>query len=261
MTTTERTMAVGVFTDRAFADRALEDLQNAGFTNDQIGFILPDQHAHTGEQRMSNAATGAVSGGVLGGLIGAAVSLLIPGIGPALAGGILAGVVVGAVAGGLAGALVHMGVPEEEARYYQEELERGHILVTVDAQNRYQEAVSILRRDGAYDASVRRDMPPATTAQASTSQDTMVPPIAAYPGAYGPTGMMGAPGTVMPIPVPEPRTNVTTNESEAELRNRNAEAEEQEASTDQPQQSQQPARPAAEDEAEYNPNIPHGSQT
>jgi hypothetical protein len=109
----------------------------------------------------TGAATGAVSGGVVGGLLGAAAALLLPGLGPALAGGILAvtlgSVALGAVAGSFVGALTGFGIPEEDALYYQNELELGRIIVTVKAAERYQEAFDILRHNGAYDANTRNN--------------------------------------------------------------------------------------------------------
>jgi uncharacterized protein (TIGR02271 family) len=44
-----------------------------------------------------------------------------------------------------------MGVPEEEARYYDQEFRSGRTLVTVKADGRYDEAQALLRRYGAYD--------------------------------------------------------------------------------------------------------------
>lgn len=167
-------VVVGVFEDRNNAEMALDELYRAGFTNDQIGFaVRRDETGGTTRGALATdtteaadagtgAVTGAVGGGVLGGLIGAGAALLIPGFGPAIAGGILAatltGAAVGAAAGGLIGALTGMGIPEEEARYYQSEFEAGRIIVTVNAQGRQQEALDILRRNGAYDASTRRGM-------------------------------------------------------------------------------------------------------
>lgn len=169
MATRQQTTAVDIFTDKAQADRALEALHNAGFSDDQIGFIRRDlRDTETGrvatdateteattEEKSAAAATGAVGGGILGGLLGAAAALVIPGIGPAVAGGILVttlgGAAIGAVAGGLIGALTNMGIPEEEARYYQQELAAGRTLLTVNAGSRYNEALALLRSHGAYD--------------------------------------------------------------------------------------------------------------
>ena len=49
-----------------------------------------------------------------------------------------------------------MGVPEEEARYYQGEFESGRAVVTVKAETRAGEAEEILRRFGAYDVNSRQ---------------------------------------------------------------------------------------------------------
>jgi len=99
--------------------------------------------------------SGAIAGAGIGGLIAAAASLLIPGFGPVVAGGILAtvlgGAAVGAAAGGILGALMGLGVPEEEARFYEGEFNEGRILVTVKAGDRYSEARDVLLRNGAYD--------------------------------------------------------------------------------------------------------------
>src|SRR5438067_1415826 len=181
MTPKDNRVVVGVFQDRTMAERAVEQLKNAGFRDDQIGFVVrdrggdqgigaTDETAGTGTTG-EGAAVGAISGGILGGIIGAAAALLIPGIGPVVAGGILAttlaGAAVGAAAGGLLGALTKMGVPEEEARYYESEFQAGRTIVTVQPDGRQQEALDILRRNGAYDATTR----PATAVYGAAGQD------------------------------------------------------------------------------------------
>ena len=166
MATIERSTVVGAFTDRVQAEQAINELRHAGFSDDEIGFILrassEEESTAQGETESgtgTGTAAGIVSGGVVGGILGAAAALLIPGFGPAIAGGILAatlgGAAIGAAAGGIIGALTGLGVPEEEARYYQSEFEAGRTIVTVKAASRYQEALDILRTNGAYDASTR----------------------------------------------------------------------------------------------------------
>jgi len=177
MTVVERSMVVGVFTNTVLAERAIDELHQAGITNEQIGFVARGEAtqsvstpAEEAKSHALGATTGAVSGGVAGGLLSAAVAFLIPGFGPALAGGILAaalgGTVLGAVAGGFIGALKGMGISEEEARYYQRELETGRTLVTVNAGERNHEVIDILRRNGAYNASAE---PKASIREANTS--------------------------------------------------------------------------------------------
>jgi len=187
MTNPQRSTVVGVFRDRQQAERAIAELRQMGFNDDQIGFVMQGQDGGTttttsgqaqGENAGAGAATGAVTGGVIGGLIAAAASLLIPGFGPVIAGGILAtvlgGAAVGAAAGGLLGALTGLGVPEEEARYYESEVQSGRTLVTVKAGNRYQDVINVLRRNGAYDASSQAAHTAGTTGQttATTGQAT-----------------------------------------------------------------------------------------
>jgi hypothetical protein len=161
MTAAVRTTAVGVFTERDQAERAVAELRSAGFRDDQIGVAVkkeeaPEEGPGPGETKATEGGVaGAVTGGVLGGVLGALAVSLIPGFGPVLAGGLLATVgaaaaAAGAVAGGLVGALIGLGIPEEEARYYHGEVEAGRTLVTVKAGDRYDQAVAILRRNGAY---------------------------------------------------------------------------------------------------------------
>ncbi len=155
----QHVVAVGVFTDRVQAQRAIDALRRAGFSDDEVGFLTRAEVADTGEQVAGDAASGAVGGGLIGGVLGAAAALLIPGFGPVLAGGILAavlgGAAIGAAAGGLIASLVGMGISEADARFYQQELEAGRTIVTVKTESGYDEAVAILRQYGAYDATTR----------------------------------------------------------------------------------------------------------
>jgi hypothetical protein len=150
---TERETVVGIFDNRTDAERAIEELRRAGFTDDHIGFAMKGTEAdlRQGESKDGEGALGgAVTGGAIGGVLGAVAAGLIPGVGPVIATGILAatvgGAAAGAAAGGLIGALVGMGIPEEEARYYDEQFRQGRAIVTVTAPGRYQEAAAILGR-------------------------------------------------------------------------------------------------------------------
>jgi uncharacterized protein (TIGR02271 family) len=153
---------VGLFRDSARAERAVRDLKDAGFTDNEIGVLMQDRTEQrkfaedTGTKAGEGAAAGAATGGLLGGVFGLLAgvgALVIPGIGPIVAGGVLAstlaGAGIGAAAGGLAGALIGMGIPEEEAHYYERGFREGGILVTVDAGARRAEARHILRNAGA----------------------------------------------------------------------------------------------------------------
>jgi hypothetical protein len=159
MNTTNRNTAVGVFQDLTHAEHALEELRANGFVADQIGFVVPDAAAEAveappadpGTQAGQVAAVGVGVGVALGAALGAALSnVILPGIGPVIVGGLLAatlgGAAVGAASGGVVGALVGMSVPEEEARRYEREFHSGRTLVTVRTDDRYEEAIEVLRR-------------------------------------------------------------------------------------------------------------------
>jgi hypothetical protein len=148
---------VGLFGDQPSAERAIQSLKAAGFSEQQIGVAVRDRTQQeamteaTGTQAAEGAATGAMSGGVVGGVIGLLAgvgALAIPGIGPIIAGGALAstlaGAGIGAAAGGLLGALVGMGIPEEDARHFERGFQEGGVLVTVQAGSRSTEARQIL---------------------------------------------------------------------------------------------------------------------
>jgi uncharacterized protein (TIGR02271 family) len=165
MATAQRSTVVAVFNNSHQADRAVAELRRAGFRDDQIGYLMRNEDASVTTKEKdegdtyagTGAATGVVAGGVLGGLAGAVAAGLIPGVGPFVAAGILAatlgGAAAGAAAGGIVGALIGMGIPEEEAHYYESEFRAGRIIVTVRADGRYDEAWDILRRHGAYNQS------------------------------------------------------------------------------------------------------------
>ena len=159
MAMTQDLLAIGVFRDPEQARHAIDELKRAGYSDQEIGYLTRVGTEEAGHDVLDSAATGAIEGGILGGLVGAAVSLFIPGVGPFVAGGILAATLgaagIGALAGSVVGILIGMGVPEEEARFYQRELEAGRTIVTVKSASGYNDALSILRRNGAYDATTR----------------------------------------------------------------------------------------------------------
>lgn len=124
MAMTERSTLVGVFTEPGVADRAIEELEDAGFRDDQLSL-----------SRKADADRD-VS------FIGRITSLF-----PDLTGS----------ERDIVKRLVSMGVPEEDARYYQSELELGRSLVTVEAGDRREDAIEIINSNGGYDASTRRE--------------------------------------------------------------------------------------------------------
>jgi hypothetical protein len=139
---------VGVFDGQNDAEKALNELKEAGFTPDQVSVVAKDtretasmvERSDMGGAETTGAGTGALLGGLFGGAAGWLIgigALAIPGIGPIVAAGALAttlgGAAVGAVAGGLIGALVGAGIPEEDARTYESHVKEGRILITAQA--------------------------------------------------------------------------------------------------------------------------------
>jgi hypothetical protein len=130
------------------ADRIVNDLRAAGFSNNDISVLFPDKsgtrdfaHEHN-TKAPEGAATGAGTGGVLGGALGWLVgmgTLAIPGLGPFIAAGpimaALGGVAAGATLGGVTGALIGMGIPEYEAKQYEGKIKEGNILISVHSED------------------------------------------------------------------------------------------------------------------------------
>lgn len=160
-----------LFTDTQSADRAISHLHNElHISNDEISYVYKDKSGKKvsgeGEDITDNNTTteGAVSGAATGGVIGTAVGLvgiagLLGPLGPIVVAGPLAtflgitggvGAVVGAglagaAIGGLVGGLVTMGVAEPQAKNFEERIEAGDVLVSIDTENA--EAVTKVLRE------------------------------------------------------------------------------------------------------------------
>lgn len=131
---------------RTQAERIVENLQSSGFNSSEISILLPDtEGSHdighvkatkAPEGATTGAATGGVTGGVLGLLAGIG-ALAIPGVGPFIAAGpimaALSGAAIGATTGGVVGGLIGLGIPEIEAKRYEEKLKTGNYLIAVHA--------------------------------------------------------------------------------------------------------------------------------
>jgi len=190
MAAKQTTTVVGVFKDYSKAQEAIRELKAAGFTDDQIGVLSRDHETRTaasGTDKGSYAGEGAAAGLATGAGLGALWGLgivagVLPAIGPAIAGGTLAAILssaaAGAAAAGIAGSLVGLGIPKEEAEYYEGEFKSGRTLVTVHAAARCAEVRSLLRRFGATDISDRSTATAATSPRAH-SVLAEVPPMGA----------------------------------------------------------------------------------
>src|SRR3989454_9710558 len=139
---------LGLVDSEGQAERIVDGLKAAGFSNNDISVLCPDKagtrdFAHEQHTKApEGAATGAGTGGVLGGALGWMVgigALAIPGLGPFIAAGpimaALSGAAAGAALGGVTGALIGMGIPEYEAKQYEGKLREGNLLISVHAED------------------------------------------------------------------------------------------------------------------------------
>jgi uncharacterized membrane protein len=165
---------IGVFDDPAQARRAMESLRDSPLPLDDVSIVArAGDGTATGEAEDVSAGEGAAVGAVWGGLVGLA-SLLIPGVGPFIAGGALfaalTGAVTGAVVGGIAAALIDFsGIPEEEARGYEEQVRSGKTLVAVRARD--EDSAEVRRMLASAGADVRDNQ--GIAAQATPGRPTI----------------------------------------------------------------------------------------
>jgi hypothetical protein len=155
-------LVTGIFHSRAAAERAADELTNAGFASNDISLLMSDttRGREFAVKKATKAPEGAATGAAIGGVLGAVAAglaavgtIAIPGLALVAAGPIVAalsGLGAGAAAGGMTGALLGLGVPEHEAKFYHEEIERGGILLGVYAhKDRAKIAKDILEASGA----------------------------------------------------------------------------------------------------------------
>jgi uncharacterized membrane protein len=136
-----------VFDNQDDAERAVTELRNAGVEDSSISLIAQrgtDKAVATdgsGEETAKDVVGSAALGAGAGTLLGIA-ALAIPGVGPLVAAGAIAssaipgaaltGAAIGAAAGGLAGMLKDHGVSDEDAAYYEGQINQGGVFVSVD---------------------------------------------------------------------------------------------------------------------------------
>jgi hypothetical protein len=159
----------GIYSTRAAVENASDSLMKAGFPASDISVLLPeslggpkDMGTEKSTKAPEGTAVGVTTGGVIGGTLGllAGVGLLaIPGLGPFIAAGPimagLAGLGVGGAVGGVTGALIGMGIPEFEAKRYEDRLKSGGILLSVhcDTAEEIKQAKEVVERTGGQDVS------------------------------------------------------------------------------------------------------------
>jgi uncharacterized membrane protein len=159
---------VGIAKNRVDVERVVDDLQAGGVSAADISILIPDSGGvpDTGTVKATKAPEGATTGAVAGGLTGGTLGLLagigslaIPGVGPFIAAGplmaALSGAAVGATAGGLLGALMGLGIPELEAKVFEDRIKKGGYLVAVhvNERNESKDIREILKRNHLEDIS------------------------------------------------------------------------------------------------------------
>src|SRR5579862_4882476 len=157
-TTTDKPFRVGFFDTVEQADDAVRRLLAAGFTQEELAVIVPEQFRERfhpdlprAEQPGSHAAAAIVEGGAVGAALGgialAAAAMTTGGLALIPAAGVLIG--GGALAGGFAGLILREGYGEEIGQYYEEAIRLGKIVVGVhlegeDSEDRLTQAERIL---------------------------------------------------------------------------------------------------------------------
>jgi len=167
MTMTETSTVIGVFTNRDQANRAIDELRRGSFSYDHIRIV--ERGAGSFLDNLKSLFTGQEI-----------------------------------TSSNKADDLMRMGVPEQDARNYQSELEAGRVIVIVivKAAGQPEQAMTILRQNGAHDVnSLLR------TAQPNVQPGAYNPN--AQPGNYNPNVQPGTydpnaqPGTYNPNAPPE----------------------------------------------------------
>lgn len=167
----------------AVASKIVDRLKGSGFPDNDISVLFPDTSSSRDFAHEKNTKTpegvaiGAGAGGAVGGTLGllAGIGLLaVPGIGPFIAAGpimaSLGGAAVGAAAGGITGALIGMGIPELEAKQYEDKIKDGNILISVHTDNSDEadEVEDIFEAENATDITTGSE----SSAPASDDSDT-----------------------------------------------------------------------------------------
>ena len=142
------------FKTRTDAEVAVARLIEAGFYQEDVSLLVTDTTRGAnfaikeGDKSQSYEATGAEAGGVFGAITALLISasiipsggLSLVAIGPIAA--TFAGLGAGGLAGGLIGALVGAGIPEHEAKLYENDVKAGSILLAVSTETKEEKSLA-----------------------------------------------------------------------------------------------------------------------
>ncbi|KAF3362222.1 Uncharacterized protein PHSC3_001289 [Chlamydiales bacterium STE3] len=174
----------GIIKTEPEAQKVVNQLESAGFSTSDISVIFSEKLKREGSGILNaekstaattsefgyekhskapeGASTAATAGGVLGGSLGLLAgigAISIPGLGAFIAAGPLMAALGGSAIGGslglFIGTLVGMGIPEYEAKLYQDSLNAGKYLISVHIENNDElnKAIEILRAEDVKDIS------------------------------------------------------------------------------------------------------------
>jgi len=138
----QRPIRAGVFSTVEDTKEAVSRLLAAGFTPQHITVVCSDdtkeryfrefEHQEkAGSNTPAATATGGAIGATLGSVAAGAMGIAIGGVPLIVAGGI--GLMAGAIWGGFIGAMLTRGIEKEAANYYDQAVQDGKLLVTVEA--------------------------------------------------------------------------------------------------------------------------------
>lgn len=137
----ERPFRVGVFSSIPAADEVVAKLLAAGITQEQISVICSNDAVEkhfeafhhedpAGEHTPERVVAGGAIGATIGGLAIVTAGVMTGGAALFAAGGLA--LVTGGVFGGLVGAMTTRGMEKEIADFYDQEVQKGKILVAVE---------------------------------------------------------------------------------------------------------------------------------
>ncbi len=192
----KRRVVVGVFDEPAMADNAVNALQNAGFVLQQI--VVASHYSETEERRAGGPPTAAHHKS-LG-------TSFVDGLKQLFTGKDVSE--TDATSTDIEGDLTGMGLSDDAARYYEDQYKAGRSVVGVRAEDREDDALSILRSNGGHDFDRRpggmRGETARPTGDYGRNAGVNRPTQPAQPGTMPPpaTGTTG-------MPEMQPRTSTT----------------------------------------------------
>ncbi len=170
MTKSNETAAIGVYEDHTAAEKAVKELQKAGFDMNKLSVVGRDHHTeeevvgyyHTGDRMKAWGKRGAFWGGIWGLVLGSAF-FAVPGIGPIAVAGPLVNAIVTALGGAtivggsgvLSAALAGLGVPENSISKYETQIKGDKVIVVCHGiAEELETAHAILKKTGAVEEEI-----------------------------------------------------------------------------------------------------------